>query len=63
MIIQEIIAIAGKPGLFRIVVTNRNNLMNKVRSGKIKLKVPDVITQYRGGSMDMAALGDALGPA
>lgn len=27
MIIQEIIAIAGKPGLYRIIKTNRANLV------------------------------------
>ena len=27
MIVQEIIAIAGKPGLYRILVTNRSNLV------------------------------------
>jgi hypothetical protein len=40
MIIQEIIAIAGKPGLFRIVVTNRNNLIVESMLDKKRLSIP-----------------------
>ena len=40
MIIQEIIAIAGKPGLFRIVVTNRNNLIVESMIEKKRLSIP-----------------------
>tara|TARA_Y100000385_G_scaffold60130_3_gene58475 strand:+ start:3178 stop:3774 length:597 start_codon:yes stop_codon:yes gene_type:complete len=40
MIIQEIIAIAGKPGLFRIVVTNRNNLIVESMIDKKRLSIP-----------------------
>ena len=40
MIIQEIIAIAGKPGLYRIVVTNRNNLVVESMLDKKRLSIP-----------------------
>ena len=40
MIIQEIIAIAGKPGIFRIVVTNRNNLIVESMIDKKRLSIP-----------------------
>lgn len=40
MIIQEIIAIAGKPGLFRIVVTNRNNLIVESMLDKKRISIP-----------------------
>ena len=40
MIIQEIIAIAGKPGLYRIVVTNRSNLIVESMLDKKRLSIP-----------------------
>jgi hypothetical protein len=40
MIIQEIIAIAGKPGLFRTVVTNRSNLVVESMLDKKRLSIP-----------------------
>ena len=40
MIIQEIIAIAGKPGLYRILVTNRSNLVVESMLDKKRLSIP-----------------------
>lgn len=40
MIIQEIIAIAGKPGLFRILVTNRSNLVVESMLDRKRLSIP-----------------------
>ena len=40
MIIQEIIAIAGKPGLFRILVTNRSNLVVESMLDQKRLSIP-----------------------
>ena len=40
MIIQEIIAIAGKPGLYRILVTNRSNLVVESMLDRKRLSIP-----------------------
>lgn len=40
MIIQEIIAIAGKPGLFRILITNRSNLVVESMVDQKRLSIP-----------------------
>lgn len=40
MIIQEIIAIAGKPGLYRILVTNRSNLVVESMLDQKRLSIP-----------------------
>ena len=40
MIIQEIIAIAGKPGLYRILVTNRSNLVVESMLDRKRLSSP-----------------------
>lgn len=50
MIIQEIIAIAGKPGLFRILVTNRNNLVVESMLDKKRHSIP--------GSSRISSLAD-----
>ena len=40
MVIQEIIAIAGKPGLYRIIVTNRANLVVESMLDKKRISIP-----------------------
>jgi hypothetical protein len=40
MIIQEIIAIAGKPGLYRILVTNRSNLVVESMLDRKRVSIP-----------------------
>lgn len=50
MIIQEIIAIAGKTGLFRILVTNRNNLVVESMLDKKRHSIP--------GSSRISSLAD-----
>ena len=40
MIIQEIIAIAGKPGLFGILITNRSNLIVESMVDQKRLSIP-----------------------
>ena len=40
IIIQEIIAIAGKPGLYRILVTNRSNLVVESMLDRKRLSIP-----------------------
>ena len=40
MIIQEIIAIAGKPGLYRILVTNRSSLVVESMLDRKRLSIP-----------------------
>lgn len=57
MVIQEIIAIAGKPGLYRILATNRNNLVVESMLDKKRLSIPSAsrisslsdITMYTTG--------------
>ena len=40
MVIQEIIAIAGKPGLYRILITNRANLVVESMLDKKRVSIP-----------------------
>ncbi|MDE0979743.1 MAG: DUF5606 domain-containing protein [Flavobacteriales bacterium] len=40
MVIQEIIAIAGKPGLYRIIITNRANLVVESMLDKKRVSIP-----------------------
>ncbi len=40
MVIQEIIAIAGKPGLYRILITNRANLVVESMLDKKRISIP-----------------------
>jgi len=60
MVIQDILAIAGKPGLFKILSSNRTNLVVESMLDRKRMSIPGTVRVSSLGDITMFTTGDDL---
>jgi len=60
MVIQDILAIAGKPGLFKIITSNRTNLVVESMLDRKRMSIPGTVRVSSLGDITMFTTGDDL---